>query len=129
MDPFAGALIKTQDFLIRFISEILKSNIASDSDPCWFPSVRLTIRVPIYLLFGFNLGTQKKKGKRVLLGNLAYMRSHSAGSLLFIEFRRPVLARAHLATQSARAVGGLAIRGGILEGFVLVFFVAPGFGL
>ena len=31
----------------------------------------LIIRVPFFLLFGFNKGTQKKKGKRVLLGHLA----------------------------------------------------------
>ena len=32
------------------------------------------IRVPFFLLFGFNKGTLKpKNGKRVLLGNLAYM--------------------------------------------------------
>ena len=28
------------------------------------------IRIPFFLLFGFNKGTKKKKGKRVLLGNL-----------------------------------------------------------
>ena len=35
-----------------------------------FPSSPLMIRVPFFLLFGFNKGTQKEKGKRVLLGNL-----------------------------------------------------------
>ena len=35
-----------------------------------FPSSPLIIRVPFFLLFGFNKGTTKKKGKRVLLGNL-----------------------------------------------------------
>ena len=36
-----------------------------------FPSSTLIIRVPFFLLFGFNAGTQKeKKGKRVLLGIL-----------------------------------------------------------
>ena len=34
-----------------------------------FPSSPL-IRVPFFLLFGFNKGTQKEKGKRVLLGHL-----------------------------------------------------------
>ena len=28
------------------------------------------IRVPFFLLFGFNKGNQKKKGKRVLMGHL-----------------------------------------------------------
>ena len=35
-----------------------------------FPSSPSIIRVPFFLLFGFNKGTPKKKGKRVLLGNL-----------------------------------------------------------
>ena len=36
-----------------------------------FPSGPLIIRVPFFLLFGFSYkGTQNKKGKRVLLGNL-----------------------------------------------------------
>ena len=35
-----------------------------------FPRSPLIIRVPFFLLFGFNKGTPKKKGKRVLLGNL-----------------------------------------------------------
>ena len=35
------------------------------------PSSPLIIRVPFFLLLGFNKGTQKKKGKRVLLGHLA----------------------------------------------------------
>ena len=35
-----------------------------------FPSSPLIIRVPFFLLFGFNKGTPQKKGKRVLLGNL-----------------------------------------------------------
>ena len=30
----------------------------------------MIIRVPFFLLFGFNRGPKKKKGKRVLLGNL-----------------------------------------------------------
>ena len=39
-----------------------------------FPSSPLIIRVPFFLLFGFNKGTQKKKGKRVLLENLVGFR-------------------------------------------------------
>ena len=36
-----------------------------------FSSSPLIVRVPFFLLFGFNKGTPpKKKGKRVLLGNL-----------------------------------------------------------
>ena len=35
-----------------------------------FPSSPLIKRVPFFLLFGFNKGTQKKKGTRVLLGHL-----------------------------------------------------------
>ena len=38
-----------------------------------FPSSPFIIRVPFFLLFGFNTGTPEppqKKGKRVLLGNL-----------------------------------------------------------
>ena len=35
-----------------------------------FPSSPLIIRVPFFLLFRFYKGTQKKKGKRVLLGHL-----------------------------------------------------------
>ena len=41
----------------------------------WFPSSLAEIRVPFFLLFGFNKGAQKEnKGKRVLLGNLAERR-------------------------------------------------------
>ena len=40
-----------------------------------FPSSPLIIRVPFFLLFGFNKGTQKKKGKRVLLGHLVLVRT------------------------------------------------------
>ena len=35
-----------------------------------FPTGPLLIRVPFFLLFGVNKGTQEKGGKRVLLGNL-----------------------------------------------------------
>ena len=39
---------------------------------CRFPSSPLTIRVPFFVLLGVNRGTlQRKKGKRVLLWNLA----------------------------------------------------------
>ena len=33
-------------------------------------STTIIIRVPFFLLFGFEKGPKKKKGKRVLLGNL-----------------------------------------------------------
>ena len=35
-----------------------------------FLSSPFIIRVPLFLLFGFNRGTQEEKGKRVLLSNL-----------------------------------------------------------
>ena len=35
------------------------------------------IRVPFFLLVGFNKGTPPKKGKRVLLGNLVYSKHQS----------------------------------------------------
>ena len=33
------------------------------------------MRVPFFLLLGFNKGTQKDKGKRILLGNLVNLQS------------------------------------------------------
>ena len=35
-----------------------------------FPSSPLIIRVPFFLLLGFNKGPKNEKGKRVLLGHL-----------------------------------------------------------
>ena len=44
----------------------------------WFPSSPSEIRVPFFLLLGFNEGTpKKKKGKRVLLGNLGFVGLHT----------------------------------------------------
>ena len=36
----------------------------------WFLSSLVIMRVPFFLLLGFNRESKKKKGKRVLLGNL-----------------------------------------------------------
>ena len=45
-----------------------------------FPSSPWIIRVPFFLLFGSSKETQKEKGKRVLLGNLAYSSKKHAES-------------------------------------------------
>ena len=51
-------------------TRVLLGNLVAKPFTPRFPSSPLIIRVPFFLLFGFNKGTQKEKGKRVLLGNL-----------------------------------------------------------
>ena len=51
------------------------------------PSNHLTTRVPSFLIFGFNMETPYKKGKRVLLGNLvSYSRVPSSPLIIRAPF-------------------------------------------